>query len=804
MRSVYKWMVEKDKSLAEHAHLVLNASPASYGFPRHNCCRYPMSAISRPLHFMRRNSQNKLAVFRSKRVIQLVVLLVLVVVAALPYLKQSGYASHPILKNVPSYSELTESIKSSHHDDISKLRIKPIDQVPVSPLEVVPDYDLDVSRNRRASWNFLNKNKKYKHFNELDLQTRCHFYFRTLYNMNSKWSNDHHLYTFDINEEIEGEKLKDMSDKDGVSLVNKESLGLHKRVHDISLALERMRIYDECFIQNDSVDFEGIFTNKKDDLGVNVDKASKQKRSSINFNGGGGADSELRGDRTEYYKNFDQWDLENRMFPFLKYYTHENFTNLMPILTSPNGSRLATGWFPIHNRKTGVAESFERHDYDKSKSFWWNWNAISKKAAKRGIVISLGDGQVDYGIKLLATLRFQGNKLPIQVIHKGDLSEDSVKKLTDVAQAAEFDIPPNSFDNTTDVKQELWFVDVSTTLNPSVINEFDRFKNKWLAVVFNLFDEFVFIDVDAISYVSIEDYFETSEYRDSGTIFFKDRSLGYGSDAKCFAVFSTLMPKALESKYFQSFSMINDDYVFDQCHKYLTPEEKIFKNFFENNHQHQMESGLVAIDKSQHIMPLVISTILNMSKKIGGCGHGDKEFFWLGFMVSGHRYSFYDVEAAAVGKLIEKESEDKLRQEQRSEICNIQLAHMSYDDHLLWLNGGSQNCKFDVAEDDWNNEKFGFTKNYNNVDELKKEYASFLEVEHAVIPTEKGGGWGKIDGRCKGYVWCARYSSYIKEYTYSNRVNIGKLVKFDEEEKKYIDSLNKIWWKASTDSILKR
>lgn len=52
----------------------------------------------------------------------------------------------------------------------------------------------------------------------------------------------------------------------------------------------------------------------------------------------------------------------------------------------------------------------------------------------RGIVISIGEGGVNETKRLIKVLRYLNNTLPTQLVHKGDLSKNSMKELIDVAR----------------------------------------------------------------------------------------------------------------------------------------------------------------------------------------------------------------------------------------------------------------------------------------------------------------------------------------------------------------------------------
>ncbi|QGN17639.1 alpha-1-3-mannosyltransferase [Kluyveromyces marxianus] len=687
-------------------------------------------------------------------------------------------------------------LESYSWDLISDAKIKAIEEIPVSPLELIPDIELNTKKRYDASWDLLFRGRKYKSFSEYDLSTKCEFYFQNLYNLDEEWTNEIGMFTFDIKDIKSDSRMSELKDDDGVKLIDEKALRYYKRKHNIALGMERLRIYDRCFVGNNNNKHDSIKMNELFEQGGSegsTSTASKLDKTVI-----GNKDS-LRPTRkasflseldSGKFSKFNQWDFEHRMFPFISYFEQHNFTQVMPIFTGPGSHQpLPQGKFPVFNRDTGELSTVESFNYDETKSLWDNWNDLSARCSHKGIVMSAGNGQVDQTIRLIAVLREQQNRMPIQIIHNDQLSDDSVALLSEAAQSTNFSNGP---------KQSVWFLNVKPTLSESEKGRFDRFKNKWLSVIFNTFEEFIFIDSDAISYIGLEEYFKFDEYSDTGTLMFKDRSLKFGAEQKCPVLFETLQPKILERYYFDTLPQINAEFVEQACMKELTPEEKVYKRFFELGQQHHLESGLLAINKRQHIMSMIISTVLNISPKIGGCAWGDKEFFWLGLLVSGHRYSIYDVAASAVGipSMKERERDDELKEAQ--EICSTQVGHTSYDKHLLWINGGSQLCKFEGTFDsDWEQFENIRKEFHDNKDKARQAYKDVMPIEAAIIPDINVGRWAHKDRRCSGYVWCGEYFEKIKPYTYSKKIVKGELIHFDQKEIEHIRHLNTIWNKAS-------
>lgn len=700
---------------------------------------------------------------------------------------------HTLIYRPEAVSTVILEVKSSFaknrqealKDALTSVTISPIKKLPVSPLEFVPDYDRILALKKGNLWNPINK-KYYKPFQELDIDTRCKFYFRQLYTMNEKWSNDLDQVSFFIND-VDNEKFNELKDSDGILLVDEETVRLHKRKNDIALAFQRARIYDKCFIQTDVIDVSTIFTEKRDSVLLNAahEKEDAKQKSS-----------------DKMYMNYDQFDFERRMFPFLNKYTPETFKDMIPKMTIGDGITLKEGVLPVHDPETGHVIDTIEYEYNSTQAFWSNWNSMSHIVANKGIVLSFGDKHMDMALRLISTLRLQGNTLPIQVIIvDDDLSKESIERLNIAARDSNIKLPRNSFSNTTNTPQELWFLDVTKTLHRDFKGSFKGFKSKWTAVMFNLFEEFIFMDVDAINYVDFERYFENEGYKETGALFFRDRNLKSYLRPRCVAIFQTLPPRLLESKYFGNIPFIDKEFIEGECEKYLTPAEKVFKRYLMDNYSQQMESGLMVINKSKKNIPLVLAQMLHNAKKVVRCSYGDKEFFWIGFAVAGVPYSFHEVPAGAVGPYrdVKRNGDDE-----SGRICAIQLAHFDTDNTLLWLNGGSRNCKFPgEAAIDWKEpENKEVYRKFKTEEEFEKFYdQDTIESDYGIISGETNDNWHQLGKPCRGYNWCVRYETKLKEFSFDERTSDGKLIKFSGEEHQRIKGINAVWAEFDTEAI---
>ncbi|CCE63500.1 hypothetical protein TPHA_0F00130 [Tetrapisispora phaffii CBS 4417] len=701
--------------------------------------------------------------------------------------------------NTPSYRQNLNNL-DNFKLQLSYFNQHEVKEEPVSPIDLIPKYNT-INKSSYNGRSFVQrvidtiKGNSYKDFSQLDLQTKCLLYYRNLYAMNENWSNSLEQFSLNIND-INDKTLKAMKEKFGDDYDNVEVVKSHKKKNDLALGFERIRLYDKCFLGPESViKAQDVFNKNIDTKNYIVPPRNLAETKSTD------EQKEKENDPFYTYLKYDQYDLDHRMFPFIKKFNAETFKDLLPRITNGKvkDKYLDLGVLPVLD-KHGKLSKYVTYHYDPEKTFWGNWNAMSSIVSKRGIVLSFSDKHVDTFLRLLTTLRFQQNDLPIQVIHVGDdLSEESKHMIYRVATSQYVSVPVVD-SKSKKIKQvsnlpaqQIWFVNVSNVLDPAFMKKFDRFKNKWLAEMLNLFEEFIFLDTDAISYIHMSEYFEFPEYKDTGTLFFKDRTLEDYNKKSCTAAFRTLPPKMLETINFGNFPVIDDSYVAEECNKYLTVEEKIYKHYFFDNWLHQMESGLIVINKSRHIMPIVISTMLHMTGQLNSCSYGDKEFLWLGFLISGTPYRFHDVNAGAMGDVLtEKDNLEHIEQR----ICVIQISHFNKDNHLLWVNGGARNCKF---EDDA--KKIGRMINLNFLREGHKSFEEFKEyyvnspisAQHGIIPGDNPGTWNKLGEHCRGYNHCAKFESKLTPFSFDDRKNIGKIFKFSPSHSNHINVINTIW-----------
>ncbi|GEQ70279.1 hypothetical protein JCM33374_g3955 [Metschnikowia sp. JCM 33374] len=375
------------------------------------------------------------------------------------------------------------------------------------------------------------------------------------------------------------------------------------------------------------------------------------------------------------------------------------------------------------------------------------WSRYVSTAKGRGIVISLDDANTEFACRLLQVLAHLGNTLPIQFIHKGDLSSASIETLLSVGN------------------QNVEFMDVSPTLALGYSSIFRGYNNKWFAALFSTFEEIILMDADVVPFVNPETFFDFEGYNRTGAYFFRDRELSETLSKSQFDFFATMIPTT------------------DALFNITIDPAKLNNNFFNFKSKHVMESGVVVLRRSSHISGIIISLALQYWFHSGRIMYGDKDLFWLGQLISGNsEFHLNENAAAAVGVM-----------EANNTICSTQLGHFSKDRKLLWTNGALTVCKkntwlFDFLSYPHLREKFNYS-----ISKMRDNYKTSIELKSAILPASieklNGENSSEITSRfvkdhsrgCGGIYYCASSDEG------------GEVIDFSPQEQLRYKRITSIW-----------
>lgn len=503
-------------------------------------------------------------------------------------------------------------------------------------------------------------------------------------------------------------------------------------------------------------------------------------------------------------------------------------------------------------RKSGETEEFgwpiydnENNIIDRKTEFGDNPIEFLQKNSKgKGIVISVSTRYAKDAMRLIKILRALNNRLPIQIIYKNDITKKNIELLEFAAVAT----PEELFDPETirdGAKfmpelnllehyknygsefpiQDLTFVNIAGCVSRPYRFSFPGYSNKILAMLYSSFEEIILFDADVVLTVNPQEFFDSKYYKSSGTYFFQDRSLRDFNDFIETNFFSTLFPsneKSIET-------------IFD------IPRvgEKTFSNKYMTGWRHYQEAGVVAYNKMQHFLGILMMFPLALwSEPVQSSIWGDKEMYWLGLSMAGdENYEFNKYAAASVG---EKTTEQKYKYYPNSdsnEVCSTHPGHIDDNGRLLWINSGFSYCK----KNGYFRDKGKFPFSTFELNDLVELYNSPIKIRAGLVPPdlpnqrEPGSppdtkpemefrkswksrkkdtdeineklpegqepydfisewgpqkGWVK-NGICSGYYYCA-YDK-ITSYSSEKEFDTGTLFEFDTKSCELYDYLSKIW-----------
>ncbi|RLV95919.1 putative alpha-13-mannosyltransferase MNN14 [Spathaspora sp. JA1] len=444
--------------------------------------------------------------------------------------------------------------------------------------------------------------------------------------------------------------------------------------------------------------------------------------------------------------------------------------------------------FPWLSQKSPKYE-YNNEEYTLFNSFEGSFlKSYQTKLSGKGIVVTISNTFGDDCIRLIHTLRFLNNTLPIQLIHTEAELSNEVKNQIKRAGTDPFHNYP---------QQRITFVNVTPAIQEDYSKKFQGVANKILATMFNSFEEMMLIDADTVLAKAPETFFEMPKYRSSGTLFFRDRAVPEIRSRGSVKFFMKLM------------SSQADEILFG-----LNPATSKTLNlpFFSQRLNHMMESGVVLSNRNKHYGQPVIMANMNFFSSIESKLHGEKEMFWLSLAITGdENFEFNTLPAAAIGEItpISERGNDALKLEsiKGKEVCSNHPAHINdADNHsLLWFNSGFKFCgRSDRVnlEHDFK-KKLRFTR-FTQLNDFKTFFETKLIIKTAIIPPPKvltvplhqlvsgepSVAWRHMPEYCDGYTWCA-YSSVGKAR--ESKGEVGTIIEYSHEEVAYFKTLGDIW-----------
>ncbi|KAF9549848.1 hypothetical protein EC957_002418 [Mortierella hygrophila] len=233
------------------------------------------------------------------------------------------------------------------------------------------------------------------------------------------------------------------------------------------------------------------------------------------------------------------------------------------------------------------------------------------KNGGRGIVMCVGDHHAKYARTAIKALReVVKTKLPIEIFYTGPI-----------------DLSPENrawFESIENVKT----IDVTTLVNNELLI-IQGWSAKPFATLVSSFSEVILMDSDVYYTIDPELLFEDDGYKETGTLYFYDRTLFPGSGGDKKAWMESFLP-----------TMSN--------HPAKT-------RWFRLKGEHEMESGVVVFNKKDHFLGLLAICKLNDLHERVQVTYlktwGDKESFWIGLEMIQEPYSFIRFGGGIIGNV---------------------------------------------------------------------------------------------------------------------------------------------------------
>lgn len=658
----------------------------------------------------------------------------------------------------------------------------------------------------------------------LNFQQRCDLYFKNLYLDDNNWFLDpnadlplDHRFEFDyepfrklvkqeIKEKIAKDRKIDVKQvkedetfeqivKDQYAKFWDKTMGIEQKITNY---LSHMRIFNKCYLTNDN----SYQISRNNDM-IKKEAALRSQKDSRKFKYTFNEDLV----NTKSFASCN--NIESRVykwlsfaFPIYERWTGEKFFTPPDMKKFMAYPEVFTPSNPKFNLKTGKTI---KSDFTGNQACFLNRfkNALNGK----GIVLSIHNGHVDDTVRLIHLLRALNNHYPIQIVYYDALNDISKTKLVNAARNRLTDLP-ESFQKVSQFfpedyldgasglpKQEIWFVNAYNAINIHYRKKFNGFANKFLATIFNSFEEYMLLDADSVLVQNPDYFFNLRNYVNQGAYFFRDRTAAEFRPLSDGKFFQKVTPSAL------------DHLIFDIP---IITKKTMNLEFFQGM-RHFMESGLVMINRNLHFNSVLMMIQMNMFTPVTSRVYGDKEVFWLGFIANGdEEFKFNKYFAAAIGT--ETPEEDRKNPEGKAprgrEVCSAHPGHINGEDgrSLLWFNSGYQFCSKEVnfEEEVAKQERLKFIKDANT---LKTYYENPIQLKHAVIPPfknkwetmcsnvegEPNQGWRMDRGYCNSYLWCAYSSIGGKTKDGGDNTQNGKFFEFDEKSVALFNYYGDVW-----------
>jgi len=244
------------------------------------------------------------------------------------------------------------------------------------------------------------------------------------------------------------------------------------------------------------------------------------------------------------------------------------------------------------------------------RSRFYSFNNLFNSFNGQGIVIYTSNKNFKNALSTVDTLRnIINTNLPIEIFYIGDnLSEENQKKFLEYSNVYISDITKYFDNNLLNIKE--WSV-------------------KPFAILASRFKEVILIDADTIYIRDPSILFEGEGYKETGTVFFRDRTLFPGPNSG--------------SEWIKTW-MVNS---FPETERLHFRNEETF---------YEMESSTIVINKGKVLLGLLAVCKYNehqiRNEVIYTKIHEDKETFWMGFDMAREHYNEISLPRIFIGEIL--------------------------------------------------------------------------------------------------------------------------------------------------------
>lgn len=426
-----------------------------------------------------------------------------------------------------------------------------------------------------------------------------------------------------------------------------------------------------------------------------------------------GEDSSVRDSHGDLFQKFSR-----KVVPF--------FHNMLPTFEPPDGQHIS-GRFPNGPDFDGDNDSV---------LLYYHRNIRGK-----GIVISASTRYARDISRLIRVLRSLNNKLPIQIVHRGDLLMKARKIILGSGVANVSELASDHYTDQSLSKkilphldlshpeqhgidlpiQHITFVNVQEPLRRVSRSDFGGYSNKILAYFFNTFEEMVLLDADAVPLAEPNEILKLPEYSSTGAYFFRDRSLRDSNDW-------------IETNFFLKM-MPHEHSDFDKSFGIRPVTDHTLNIQYMRGWRHAQEAGVVLFNRRKHFASsLIMFPLAFWGDPIKSSIWGDKEMYWLSMAIAGDEaFTMNKYGAASVGQVTDDPARKMYNGTSGAEVCSTHPGHVNAEGKLLWINSGFSFCKKNGYFRDSHIFPFSAVPDKEKVRTL---YEEPLRIVDAVVPPE--------------------------------------------------------------------